>query len=181
MNRQIGGFGKIVLTCMVAGIAAMTFFQLGKRIQERTPKEQQVVAENMSEDMLLLASNNRHPFFVGSQCITINRNYQGIDGKEGFSKEDALFFVKAYEYVREDGEERIKEIPKEKIQVYPYDEQKTAQREMVDVTTTGKYTVKYSVEGESGLKADRVMVVLVDVLPKGQEYLESGADNEGSG
>lgn len=180
MNRAVGSFGKIILTCIVAGIAVVAFFQLGKEIYEKSPKEQEVIAGNMSKDMLLLASHNKHPFFVGSECITICRNYRGIDNREGFSKEDALSFIKAYEYVWEEGEERRKEIPREKIQVYPYDDPAAVPRVAVDVTTTGKYTVKYSVEGESGLKADRIMLVLVDVLPKGQEYLESGAENESS-
>ena len=51
----------------------------------------------------------------------------------------------------------------------------------VNVNDTGKYSVRYSVEGESGLKSDMIMLVLVDILPEGMEYRESaGAENEGS-
>lgn len=180
MKRQIGNYGKIILACIVVGIGLAAFAGIGKQIYDKAPQKGEVIADNVSEDMLMLASGKKYPFFTGSQYITINRNYKGEDNVVGFSREDALSFVKAYEYIWKDGQESIQEISKEKIQVYPFDEKSGQQRTMVDVSTTGKYTVRYSVEGESGLSADMIMVVLVDVLSGEQEYLESGGGNESS-
>ncbi|MDE6313254.1 MAG: hypothetical protein K2M46_06470 [Lachnospiraceae bacterium] len=180
MNREIGSYGKIMLTCIVAGVVATVFFGIGRQVYEKSKYSAKETAENISEDMRMLAAEGKYPFFVGSQYLTITRNYQGSDGLLGFSREDALSFVKAYEYIKEDGQEQVKEISQEKIRVYPFDDESTLEKTLLDVSTTGKYTVRYSVEGESGLKADMVMLVLVDILPEGQEYWESGAENESS-
>lgn len=171
MKRGIWGYGKVVLACLMAGITTVVFFGLGQQVYEQTEREMEESADNIPEDMRTLAAEKKYPFFVGSSYVTINRNYQGSDGVIGFSREDALSFVKAYEYVKVDGKDQLREIARERIGVYPFDS--ATQEERVDVTSTGKHTIRYWVEGESGLKAEMIMMVLVDILPEGEEYRKS--------
>ena len=65
----------------------------------------------------------------------------------------------------------MQEIPVENILVYPFDEPEDATqdsgREEIDVNHTGRYSLRYVVEGSTGLKAETTRILLVDFLPDG--------------
>ena len=173
---------------MVAVVCATVMIILGAfkvfriDLYQKAYYEQPKNAEDMQLDIKRLGEQGKYPFFVGSRCITLTLGYQGADGKKGFGREDALSFVEAYEYKLDGGQEIIEKVDKNRIKVYPFDDETGSICKMVDVENTGKYAVRYCVEGECGLKSDMIMMVLVDILPKGMEYRESeGVENESSG
>lgn len=181
MNRLIGTYGKVLLICMIVGIIIGSFGVFGTKLYDISQYQEGESADNLKDDIRILAEQKKYPFFVGSQCITLSMGYKGKDGQEGFSREDALELVEAYEYVLNEDKVILKNMDKTKIKVYPFDNPKESQREVVDVSNTGKYTIKYAVEGESGLKTEMTMLILVDILPDGIEYKESaGGQNKGS-
>lgn len=179
MNRLVEKYGRVVVICTVAAVVFLIFGSIGMKLYQKNYYQQPGNAENVDEGMLVLGEQRKYPFFDGSRYITLTLGYHGIDGKEGFSREDALSFVEAYEYTIDSSQEVIKRIDKSRIKVYPFDDEGQSIREFVNANKTGKYSVRYSVEGESGLKSDMTMLVLVDVLPDGIEYKESaGVTNE---
>lgn len=179
MNRIIEKYGRVAVVCTVAAIMFSVFGGIGMQLYKKTYYSKPENAGNVDENMRLLAAQKRYPFFTGSRYITLTLGYQGIDGQEGFSKEDALSFIEAYEYETNGLEGKVKGIDKNRIKVYPFDDENKNNREFVNVNKTGKYSIRYCVEGESGLKADMTMLVLVDILPQGMEYTESaGVANE---
>ncbi len=179
MNRLVEKYGRIIIVCSVAAVVFLIFGEIGMKLYEKMSDQQPENAEEIDTDMRLLAEQKKYPFFCGSRYITLTLGYKGTDKVEGFSREDALSFVEAYEYNLVNGQEVIEKIDKNKIKIYPFDDETHSIREFVDVKNTGKYSVRYSVEGESGLKSDMVMLVLVDILPEGMECKESvGAENE---
>ena len=179
MKRLVEKYGSVVVVCIVAAIILLGIGTFGEELYGKVRCEQPKTAENIAADMRGLGEQKKYPFFCGSQYITLTLGYQGEDGIEGFSREDALSFVEAYEYRLEGEQEVLEKIDKSKIEIYPFDDTTESIREFVNVNNTGKYSVRYSVEGESGLKSDMVMLVLVDILPEGMEYRESvGAENE---
>lgn len=181
MNRLVEKYGRIVIVCSVAAVVFLIFGGIGMRLYEKVSYQQPENAEDIDTDLRLLAAQKKYPFFCGNKYITLTLGYKGIDGTEGFSREDALSFVEAYEYKLVNGQEVVEKIDKNKIKIYPFDDEVQSIRQFVDVKNTGKYSVRYSVEGESGLKSDMVMLVLVDILPEGMEYKESvGDENESS-
>ena len=181
MNRLVEKYGRIVVVCSAAAVVFLSFGRIGLKLYEKVFYKQPENAKEIAADIKRLAEQKKYPFFCGSRYITLTLGYKGIDETEGFSREDALSLVEAYEYKLVDGQEVIEKIDKSKIKIYPFDDEVSSIRQFVDVKNTGKYSVRYSVEGESGLKSDMVMLVLVDILPEGMEYKESaGAENEGS-
>ena len=182
MKRLIEQYGRVAAACAVAIVILPGLEIFGQKLHKKVNYEQPKTVGNVTVQMRSLSEQGKYPFFSGSRYITLNLGYKGEDGIEGFSREDALSFVEAYEYEEEGKEEVLKKIDKGKIKVYPFDDATERIREFVDVTNTGKYSVRYSVEGESGLKADMVMLVLVDILPEGVECRESvGEEHESSG
>lgn len=176
MNRLIGTYGKVLLTCIIVGIVVVAFGVFGKKLYDTSQYKQGESADNLKDDIRILAEQKKYPFFVGSQCITLSVGYKGKDGQQGFSREDALDLVEAYEYVMEGDKAALKKMDKTKIKVYPFDDSVESQREFVDVSNTGRYTIKYAVEGESGLQTEMTMLILVDILPEGMECKESAGD-----
>lgn len=182
MNRLVEKYGRVAAVCIVAAVIMLGMGTFGEKLYKKVYYEQPETAENIAADMRALGEQQKYPFFCGSRYITLTLGYKGEDGIEGFSREDALSFVEAYEYKSEGAQEILEKIDKSRIEVYPFDDETDSIREFVNVNDTGKYSVRYSVEGESGLKSDMIMLVLVDILPEGMEYRESaGAENEGSG
>lgn len=181
MNRLVEKYGRVAGVCIVAAIILLGLGTFGKKLYNKVYYEQAETAENIAADMRTLGEQKKYPFFCGSKYITLTLGYKGEDGIEGFSREDALSFVEAYEYKSEGEREIFQKIDKSRIKVFPFDDEKDSIREFVNVNDTGMYSVRYSVEGESGLKSDMIMMVLVDILPEGMEYRESaGADHESS-
>ncbi len=179
MNRFVEKYGRVVIACSVAGIVFVILGVIGMKLYEMVSYQQPENAEEIDTDMRLLAEQKKYPFFCGSRYITLTLDYKGTDGIEGFSREDALSFVEAYEYKLDNGQEVVKKVEKDRIKIYPFDDETHSTRKFVDVKNTGKYSVRYSVEGESGLKSDMVMLILVDILPEGVECKESvGGENE---
>ena len=182
MRRLIGVYGKVVLTSFIVIVVFGVFVLFSEKLERKSSYEPKDTAGNISEDIRYLGEQKKHPFFVGSTCITLNLGYKGKDGEIGFSRYDALGLVEAYEYKISNQKEVLEKIEKEKIKIYPFDGTAEDDRKFVDVNNTGKYTVKYAVEGENGLKTEMTMLVLVDILPEGMEYRESaGGENENSG
>ena len=181
MKRLIGIYGKVLLTSCIVAMVFGAFSIFEAKLEKNSYYEEKEGADNINVHMRSLGEQKKYPFFVGSQCITLNLGYQGKDKEPGFSREDALDFVEAYEYKFQNQEEVLEKIEKEKIKIYPFDAGMESERQFVDVTNTGKYTVKYAVEGKSGLKTEMTMVVLVDILPEGMEYRESEGDGNESG
>lgn len=181
MKKSISLYGKIVIAVVIAGTIIASFVSMGQKARE---KEVEVPENggNMEGDLLTLAEGGYYPYFEGLYNFSIKKNYQGPDGEEGLSREDALEGVKAYEYIMENGTPTVKEVPKDKIRVYPYDEEAEAeqQTELVEpnVTSTGRYVIKYAIEGESGLNAEQSVIVLVDYLPEGIERQNESAGGE---
>ncbi len=179
MNRLVEKYGRVAVICIAAAVVFLAFESMGMKLYQKNYYQQPENAENVDESMRLLGEQRKYPFFSGSRYITLTLGYRGIDGSEGFSREDALSFVEAYEYKTDASQEVIEKIDKNRIKVYPFDDENQSIRELVNVNKTGKYSVRYSVEGASGLKADMTMLVLVDILPDGVEYKESaGVANE---
>lgn len=180
MNKTTGIYGKIVIAVIIAGIVIGIFISMGRkaREQEVTVPEN---SGNIEAEILTLADGEYYPYFEGVCNFTIKKNYKGKDGITGLSRADALEGVKAYEYIMENGTPTVKQVPAERIKVYPYDEEAGTkqQSDLVepDVTNTGRYVVKYAIEGESGLNAEESVIVLVDYLPEGMERQnESGGE-----
>lgn len=182
MNRLVEKYGQVVIVCSVAAVVFLIFGGIGMKLYEKVYYQQPENAEDIDAKLRMLAQQKKYPFFCGSRYITLTLGYKGTDGAEGFSREDALSLVEAYEYKLVNGEETLEKIDKNKIKVYPFDDETKSIRQFADVKNTGKYSVRYSVEGESGLKSEMVMLVLVDILPEGMECKESvGVENESSG
>lgn len=169
MNRLVEKYGRVVMICLVSVIVFGTIGTFGVKLYQKSYYAERGNANDLGEDIKALGEQGKHPFFVGSNYITITLDYKGSDGEEGFSREDALSLVEAYEFKQKDGQEVVEKMDKEKIKIYPFDNTQQQIRDFVDVKNTGKYSVRYSVEGESGLKADMTMLVLVDILPEGME------------
>ena len=169
MNRLVEKYGRVVIICLVSGIVFGVLGVFGGKLYKKSHFAEGGKAGDFEKEMKVLGEQKKYPFFIGSNYITISIDYKGIDGKEGFSREDALALVDAYEFKQNDGQEVIKNMDKSKIKIYPFDNTQQQIRNFVDVKNTGKYSVRYSVEGESGLKADMTMLVLVDILPEGME------------
>lgn len=172
MKKSISMYGKVAIAVIIAGAVIASFVSMGQKAREK----QVEVPENngnMEADLLALAEGGYYPYFEGLYNFTVKKNYVGPDGMEGLSREDVLEGVKAYEYIMENGTPTKKAVPKEKIKVYPYDEEAGAQQqsELIEpeVTSTGRYVLKYVIEGESGLNAEESVIVLVDYLPEGVE------------
>lgn len=181
MNRLIEKFGRIVVICMISGIVLGVFGIFGMKLYEKSEYSERGSAGDFDKSIKVLGEQKKYPFFVGSNYITIAVNYKGVDGEVGFSREDALALVDAYEFKTIDGKEEVEKMDKQKIKIYPFDNLQKQIRDFVDVKTTGKYSVRYSVEGESGLKSYMTMLVLVDILPEGMECREGkGEQNESS-
>ncbi|MBQ4530628.1 MAG: hypothetical protein IJA36_08495 [Lachnospiraceae bacterium] len=172
MNQLVEKYGRVVIICMVSGIVLGVLGIFGTKLYQKSYYAEGGNANDLGEEIKVLGEQGKHPFFVGSNHITIAVDYKGSDGEEGFSREDALSLVEAYEFKQKDGQEVVEKMDKGKIKIYPYDNTQQQIRDFVDVKNTGKYSVRYSVEGESGLKADMTMLVLVDVLPEGMECRE---------
>lgn len=182
MNRLIEKYGIVAVICVIAMIILAAFKAFGIDLYQKAYYEQFKNAQDMQSDIKRLGQQGKYPFFVGNRCIKLTLGYQGTDGRKGFSREDALSFVEAYEYKLDGSQEIMEKVDKSRIKVYPFDDETESTRKMVDVENTGKYAVRYCVEGESGLKSDMIMMVLVDILPEGMEYKESeGVENESSG
>lgn len=169
MNRLIEKYGRVVVICVVSGIVFGVLGNFGVKLYKKSHYPEGGTADDLEKDIKVLGEQKKYPFFVGSNYITISVGYKGIDGEEGFSREDALALIDAYEFKRKDGQEVVEQMDKSKIRIYPFDNTRQQIRDFVDVKNTGKYSVRYSVEGESGLKADMTMLVLVDILPEGME------------
>lgn len=172
MQRTIGTYGKVVIGVIVAGAIIASFVSMGKTAREKEVKVPEN-SGNISTDLQTLADGGYYPCFEGLHNFTIKKNYVGKDGVKGLSREEALDGVKAYEYVMENGTPTKKTVPADKIKVYPYDEEPASEQnsELVEpeVSQTGRYTLKYAIEGESGLNAEQSIIVLVDYLPQGIE------------
>lgn len=181
MKRLIGIYGKVLLTSCIVAVVFGAFVVFGQRLEKNAAYEAKESADNFSENIRSLGERKKYPFFVGSRCITLNLGYKGKDGERGFSREDALELVEAYEYKVENQKEVLRKMEKECIKIYPFDDVTENLREFVDVNNTGKYTVKYVVEGETGLKTEMTMLVLVDILPEGMEMNESVGEKNESG
>lgn len=172
MNRQLGVYGKIVIGVIVAVFIFASFAVMGQKARE---KEVTVPdnSGNIESDLMTLVESGYYPYFEGVCNFTIKKNYKGKDGITGLSREDALDGIKGYEYVMENGTPTVKEVSADKIKVYPYDEESGAEQQSSltepDVSTTGRYVIKYAIEGESGLNAEQSVIVLVDYLPDGVE------------
>lgn len=181
MRKSIGAYGKVVIGVVIAGAVIASFVSMGQQAR----KKEVTVPENtgnMEADLLALAEGGYYPYFEGLYNFTIKKNYIGKDGVAGLSREEAMEGVKAYEYVMENGSPTVKEVPANKIKVYPYDEEAGAEQKSglvePDVRTTGRYVIKYAIEGESGLNAEESVIVLVDYLPEGVERQNEAAGGE---
>ena len=170
MNQLVEKYGRVVIICMVSGIVLGVLGIFGTKLYQKSYYAERVNANDLGEDIKVLGEQGKHPFFVGSNYITIAVDYKGSDGEEGFSREDALSLVEAYEFKQKDGQEVVEQMDKKQIKIYPFDKTEQHIRDFVDVKNTGKYSVRYSVEGECGFKADMTMMFLVDILPEGMEY-----------
>ncbi len=181
MRKSVGAYGKVVIGVVIAVAVIASFVSMGQQAR----KNKVTVPENtgnMEADLLALAEGGYYPYFEGLCNFTIKKNYIGKDGAVGLSREEALEGVKAYEYVMENGLPTVKEVTKDKIKVYPYDEEAGAEQQSgltePDITTTGRYVIKYVIEGESGLNAEESVIVLVDYLPNGVERQNEAAGGE---
>lgn len=170
MNRLVEKYGRIVVICLVSAIVFGILGTFGAKLYKKSYYVEGGNANDLGEEIKVLGEQRKYPFFVGSNYITIAVDYKGSDGEEGFSREDALSLVEAYEFKQKDGQEVVEQMDKKQIKIYPFDNTEQQIRDFVDVKNTGKYSVRYSVEGESGLKADMTMMILVDILPEGMEY-----------
>ena len=172
MKRLLGEYGRVILITVIAGVLLLFLIgTYGKKLQTQFVIKEKEVADNISEEQIYLAEHGYVPYFTGVEHLTISKGFRGISGEVEFAKEDALEGVKAYEYRYVNKELTMQEIPTEKIQVYPFDEQEDALqdsgRNKIDVSHTGRYSLRYVVEGTSGLKAETTRIVLVDLLPEG--------------
>ena len=180
MQRTIGSYGKVVIGVIVAGAVIASFVSMGKTTRNKDIKIPENTG-NISTDLQKLADDGYYPGFEGLHNFTIKKGYVGKDGVKGLSREEALEAIKGYEYVMENGNPVKKEVPVDKIKVYPYDEDAASEQnsELIvpDVSNTGRYTLKYAIEGESGLNVEQSIIVLVDYLPEGVERQnESGGE-----
>ena len=172
MKSLLGEYGRVILFIVIAGgLLVFLAGTYGRQLEDKFVIREKGVADNLSEEQIYLSENGYQPYFTGVEHLTISKGFRGISGEVEFAKEDALEGVKAYEYRYVNKELTMKEIPTEKIQVYPFDEQEDALqdsgRNKIDVSHTGRYSLRYVVEGTSGLKAETTRIVLVDLLPEG--------------
>lgn len=172
MKRLLGEYGRVIFITIIAGTLLLFFAgAYGKQLQARFVIREKEVADNVSEEQIYLAKHGYVPYFTGVEHLTVSKGFLGNDGEVGFTKGDALEDVKAYEYRYVNQELVVQEIPVEKILVYPFDESADATqdsgRSTIDVNHTGRYSLRYVVEGSTGLKAEATRIVLVDFLPDG--------------
>lgn len=175
MNRIVGKYGGVVLTCLIVTVVLTVFGSFGDKLSKKADYKEKGMAENVDTMIKTLSEQGKYPYFEGDNYITLNYKYKGVDGEMGISKEDALAFVKAYQY--DDVGMNLQEISKEKIAVYPFDEPDQAE-DVISTEQTGKYVISYAMEDSHGLQAVKDILVLVDFLPEGEDYkaweVESG-------
>lgn len=172
MKSLLGEYGRGILFVLIASVLLLFFVgTYGKQLQKEFSIQEKSVADNLSEEQLYLSENGYVPYFTGVEHLTICKGFCGKSGETGFTREDALEGVNAYEYRYVNEELTLQEIPEEKILVYPFDDPEDASQESgrsnIDVSQTGRYSLRYVVEGSSGLKAEATRIVLVDFLPDG--------------
>ncbi len=172
MKRLLGEYGRVILITVIAGgLLLFLIGTYGKKLQTQFVIKEKEVADNISEEQIYLAEHGYVPYFTGVEHVTVSKEFRGMNGEIGFTKEDALAGVKAYEYRYANQELVVQEIPVENILVYPFDEPEDATqdsgREEIDVNHTGRYSLRYVVEGSTGLKAETTRILLVDFLPDG--------------
>lgn len=183
MRRLVGEYGKIIIAVIVAlAVLSGIGIYFAQPLQKESEVDLPELAGNVSEEMRILADGGYYPYMDGITDFTITKGYKGSDGVEGFTREDALSEIEAYEYVLEDGKAVKYPVEKSRIKVYPFDESDERTQDNgripVDVNTPGRYSLKYVLEGKSGLIVEYTTVVLVDFLPEGIER-QNESQNEG--
>ena len=167
MNRIVGKYGNVRLTCFIAAVVLSVFGNFGRKLWEKSDYTEGKLAENVEPVMNNLAKNEKYPYFVADNFITLTYGYKGADGVSGVSRQDALEFVKGFQY--DDSGEHVQEVSKDKIKVYPFDEPDQTE-EVIPTDATGRYVISYAMEDSHGLQANLDILVLVDFLPEGEEY-----------
>lgn len=172
MKSLLGEYGRVILITLIAGTLLLFILETyGKQLQNEYVIEEKKVADNVSEEQLYLSEHGYVPYFTGVEHLTVGKGFKGVSGKTGFTKQDALEGVRAYEYRYVNNRLTKQVIPAEYIRVYPFDEPEDAlqdvKRSKVNVNHTGRYSLRYVVEGASGLKAEATRIVLVDFLEEG--------------
>lgn len=174
LKRLVGEYGKIIIAVIVVLVILSGIgIYLAKPLREESEVELPELAGNVNEEMRVLADGGYYPYMDGITDFTITKGFKGSDGVTGFTREDALSEIEAYEYVLENGEVVKYPVEKSRIKVYPYDESENRTqdngRNAIDVNIPGRYSLKYVLEGRSGLICEYTTIVLVDFLPEGTE------------
>ncbi len=167
MNRIVGKYGGVLLTCLVVAVVLGVLENFADRLWKKADYREGNMAENVDSVIKTLSENGKYPYFEGDSFITLTYGYKGVDGKVGVSREDALEFVNAFQY--DNFGENVEVVSKDKIKIYPFDEPQQTE-EVISTEQTGKYVISYAVEDSHGLQASKDILVLVDFLPKGEDY-----------
>ena len=62
MNRLIGTYGKVLLTCIIVGIVVGIFGVFGKKLYDTSQYKQGESADNLKDDIRILAEQKKYPF-----------------------------------------------------------------------------------------------------------------------
>lgn len=180
MKRIMEEYGLLVVVCVIVSAVLLGYNLYGKSLQGKTEIQLSKPAENVNEEMITLAEDGYYPYLTGVTNFTVTQGFKGEDGVTGFTRADALSEIDAFEYVIENGKVVKYPVDESRIKVYPFDESENAiedsGRQAVDVTTSGRFSLKYVLEGKSGLLCEYTVVVLVDYLPEGVERQNEGEE-----